>query len=190
MFKRIALSILLSFLSTSVASAGIDWCYEYSKSKEAADTAIEKCTADINSGKYGDPDSRGNNRLAMRYLLRGNAYQHKGSYENAMADYNKALKLDSLFATAFYERGKIYQTKQNFSKAVNDYNKAIELEPKLYVAYYKRASLESLRNNAEEACTWLKKGVDIKFSRERIENDKDFDKIRNAECYKKIMSGR
>jgi tetratricopeptide (TPR) repeat protein len=48
-------------------------------------------------------------------------------YDKAIADYTKAIELDSNYADAYCNRGSVYNTLQQYEKAVADYTKAIEL---------------------------------------------------------------
>jgi tetratricopeptide (TPR) repeat protein len=75
--------------------------------------------------------------------------------------------------------------------AIADYKKAIELDPRMNGAYYNLACLYSIRNHTTEACAWLNKAVDAGFTKwEHIKKGPDLENIRNAACYKTIMSGK
>ena len=43
-----------------------------------------------------------NPNYAVAYSYRGNAYANKGEVENAMKDYNSAIKLDPYLAEVYY----------------------------------------------------------------------------------------
>src|SRR3974390_567511 len=45
-------------------------------------------------------------KMAVAYNNRGNAYDDKGQYDRALADYNKALDLNPKYAEAYYNRGR------------------------------------------------------------------------------------
>ncbi len=58
-----------------------------------------------------------------------------GEYLEAIKILNKALDLDSEYATGYYNRGWTYfQTKQYY-RSIEDFDKAIGLEPKYLFAY-------------------------------------------------------
>jgi len=64
---------------------------------------------------------------ALNYLNRGAIYATLGYYPDAIDDYNKALKIDSLFPEAYYNRG-LAKARFGFTKhACIDIKKAAEL---------------------------------------------------------------
>jgi len=76
-------------------------------------------------------------------FFRGNAYFSKGDYDHAIADYDRAIGLESGRAELYSNRGAVYIAKRDYDLAIADYDRAIELEPEraeLYsnrsVAYY------------------------------------------------------
>ena len=95
--------------------------------------------------------------LANAYRNRGEAYFHKSLgtdggwssdvyWESAIADFNKAIKLDptlvsqliSFLAESYYKLGLSYFYKGNYNESIVNYNKAIEMDPKLANAYSDR----------------------------------------------------
>lgn len=64
---------------------------------------------------------------ALNYLNRGAIYATLGFYPDAIDDYNKAIKIDSLFSEAYYNRG-LAKARFGFTKhACKDIQKAAEL---------------------------------------------------------------
>ena len=91
--------------------------------------------------------SNQSNMSAEAYYNRGTAYARQGDFENAIADYNKAIELNSMFVDAYYNRGLIYEDRglgnilsgrDYFEKAIADYDKAIDLNPNFAKAYNNR----------------------------------------------------
>ncbi|MGB8686007.1 MAG: tetratricopeptide repeat protein [Microcoleus sp.] len=72
------------------------------------------------------------------YNNRGNVYYGKGDKDNALKDYNEAIKLDPKSAKAYGNRGAVYGDKGDKDNALKDYNEAIKLDPKSTVAYNNR----------------------------------------------------
>jgi tetratricopeptide (TPR) repeat protein len=66
------------------------------------------------------------------------AYDKEGQYDQAILDYNKALKINPRYAEAYNNRGVIYRKKGQFDRAISDYNKALEINPRFAESYYGR----------------------------------------------------
>ncbi len=88
------------------------------------DKAIELFTKAIASGKLSP------GYLGIVYNNRGNAWDGKGDYDRAIADYTKAIEIDPKYANAYYSRGIAWGKKGNSDRAIADYTKAIEIDPK------------------------------------------------------------
>jgi len=74
---------------------------------------------------------------------------------------------------------------------MQDFNKVIVLNPNDDLAYYNLACYYSLHGDELKSCDSLGKAVEKGFKDwEHIKKDSDLNKIRNADCYKKIMEGR
>jgi tetratricopeptide (TPR) repeat protein len=75
---------------------------------------------------------------AAAYINRGAAYNNKGDYDRAIADFAKAIALDPKAAIAYYNRGNAYNGKGDYDRAIADYTKAIALDPQDASAYFNR----------------------------------------------------
>ena len=69
------------------------------------------------------------NKIAA-YVNRGGAYQTKGEFDRAVADYDKALELDGKNALILNARAWAERAKGELDKAIADYAAAIEAQPK------------------------------------------------------------
>src|SRR5512139_3784350 len=90
MVKRWALLMILSgALSTEAAQApraqGYEAFYKKCYDNDNADQVIVSCTAVISRGLVDNAD------LATAYKNRGNAYDDKGQYDQALEDYIRAV---------------------------------------------------------------------------------------------------
>ncbi len=57
----------------------------------------------------------------------GNAWKAKREYNNALSDYDKAIRLDPKDAMAYLNRGNVWWAKKEYRKAISDYDQAIRL---------------------------------------------------------------
>jgi len=81
---------------------------------------------------------------AYLYYNRGNVYVIRRDYAHAIADYSRALELDSHLAEAYYNRGLAHMANKQQAEGVSDLSKAGELG--LYAAY----SIIKQSRNAEK----------------------------------------
>ena len=70
---------------------------------------------------------------------RGNAWRGKGDLDNAIADYNEAIRLDPNFAFPYNGRASAFLNKGDFDRAIDDYSQVIRLDPTLAAPYSNRA---------------------------------------------------
>lgn len=81
------------------------------------DQAIRECDRII---EEVEPDSY------YALTLRGNAHHRKQEYDQAIADFNKAIEIDPVCIWAYICRGREFNAKGDFTKAIADLTKAIE----------------------------------------------------------------
>jgi tetratricopeptide (TPR) repeat protein len=68
----------------------------------------------------------------------GDAFARAGNFDEAIRDYDKALKLDPYYAKAYNNRGNARSDANHDLDAIGDYDKAITLEPDFAEAYNNR----------------------------------------------------
>ena len=66
------------------------------------------------------------------------AYDEKGEYDRAIADYTEAIRIKPDYAEAYRNRGVAYAEKGEYDRAIADYTEAIRLKPDYAEAYYNR----------------------------------------------------
>ncbi|MCH9050323.1 MAG: tetratricopeptide repeat protein [Proteobacteria bacterium] len=98
------------------------------------DLQIDYCTRAIDSGDLS------NEKLAHTFNNRGEAYDRKGEYDRAIADYDQAIRLKPDYALAFNDRGVAYYRKGEYDRAIADFDQAIRLKPDYALAFNNRGS--------------------------------------------------
>jgi tetratricopeptide (TPR) repeat protein len=76
--------------------------------------------------------------LANVLNSRGMARETRENFEQAKADYNKAININPEYANAYNNRGNIKSKQADYKGAIKDYNRAIELNSKFVEAYCNR----------------------------------------------------
>lgn len=107
------------------------------------------------------------------YNERGNAYAAKGNYAQAIADFNKAIEIDSkmhfsvknplhsypISARIYYNRANVYQKMGNPEQALSDYNRSIEINSINPRAYNNRATIYAMKNEYDQAVLDLSQAI-------------------------------
>lgn len=93
------------------------------------DGSLEALTAEIEHS----PETA---RLA--YIERGILWNDRHEYDRAIADFDRALRIDSSDAPTFHNRGFAWLSKREFGKALADFDAAIRLDPRYAFAYNNR----------------------------------------------------
>jgi tetratricopeptide (TPR) repeat protein len=96
------------------------------------DEAIQFYTLAIEAGDLPDRS------LAYVYNNRGASYRNMNRYNQAIEDYDAAIRLNPEYATAYYNRGIAYDRKGFHGLAIDDFDTAIRLNPDLSDAYNQR----------------------------------------------------
>jgi tetratricopeptide (TPR) repeat protein len=77
--------------------------------------------------------------LTTDYFSRGNAYYDKGLYDQAIADYTKAIEWSPVNADVYFNRGVAYSQERLYDQAIADFTKVIALKPDDANVYNQRA---------------------------------------------------
>ena len=80
----------------------------------------------------------GNSGGAEEHLDAGLNLQQEGKLQEAIAEYDEAVRLDPEFALAFLNRGKAFSDLDQPQRAVEDFGEAIRLDPENFLPYYER----------------------------------------------------
>jgi tetratricopeptide (TPR) repeat protein len=90
------------------------------------------------------------------------SYGLKGLYDQAIADWTKAIELKPDYAEAYFQRGAGYVLKGLSDQAIVDYTKAIELKPDYAKAYFLRSIEYNLKNLHDQAIADSTKVIELK----------------------------
>ena len=99
---------------------------------------------------------------AETYYTRGVEYLKKGEYEEAIADFNKAIALRPDFAEAYSKRGEAYYAQKRYKEAIAEYSKAIGLRPDFAEAYSNRGAAYFAQRNYEQAIADFNEAIKLK----------------------------
>ena len=83
------------------------------------------------------------------------------SYDEAVADLNKVLKLFPDFAYAYYNRANLNALSGDLPAAFEDYTKAIEQHPHFAEAYYNRGIIQIFMKDTRKGCLDISKAGEL-----------------------------
>lgn len=133
MFRYLLLASALIWASSALAQQSADFKF-CAGNTGTVEERIAACDREIKSGKLGTAD------LAATYFNRGIEWHAKHDYEQAIADYTEAIRLNPKYASAFYNRGNSWRARRDNDRAIADYTEAIRLNPKYAAAYNNRGN--------------------------------------------------
>jgi tetratricopeptide (TPR) repeat protein len=138
--------------------------------------AIKACTAVIDSLDVGYV-------IDVAYLHRGIAYQQKGNFESAIADFSEAINLNPAYAEAYFHRGTAYQAKGDYGSAIADFDQVIQLDPKDPEAYNSRGEAYRDKGDYDRAIADFDRALEIEPAMRAAANNK-------AKILEKLGRGR
>jgi len=89
--------------------------------------------------------------LTTVYFNRANAHSDLNDFDQAIQDYDEAIRLDPLGADLYLNRGLAYANKANYRQAVLDFDEAIHFYPNFALAYQNRCIARTLLGRLNEA---------------------------------------
>ena len=122
---QILIAVALAVVSTTALAQTqeqIEWCFGPVVTQ---DQRIYACTELIESAKESSATK------AAAYHHRGFAYENKGWYRQAIADYTQAIALKADNAGAYVNRAAAYENIGLPDEAIADYRAALNLNPTL-----------------------------------------------------------
>ncbi|MFN2542122.1 MAG: tetratricopeptide repeat protein [Chthoniobacterales bacterium] len=101
---------------------------------------------------------------ADAYVIRGTGRAGKGDVDGAIADCNKAIKINPKHALAYNNRANNKMQKRDFDGALADCNKSIALDPKSPLPYYNRGYAYMNKGQAGKALADFNKAIQMQPS--------------------------
>jgi tetratricopeptide (TPR) repeat protein len=99
--------------------------------------------------------------LANVLNSRGMAQERLENFEQAKADYNKAIEINPEYANAYNNRGNIKAEQADYKGAIKDYNRAIELNSQFVEAYCNRGIAKENLGDYSEAMENFDRAIEI-----------------------------
>jgi Tfp pilus assembly protein PilF len=96
------------------------------------------------------------------YNVRGTVFGRAGRYQEALADFDKALSLDPNYAQAYSNRALVHRQMKKFDLALADYNRAIAIDANYEPAYLGRGMLYREQGQATPAFEDFNKAIALK----------------------------
>ena len=128
--------------------------------------------------KATDMDHKYADELSAVYQGRGYASAADQRYQEAINDYNDALKLTPQEARIYEQRAAVEMKIQDYGKALADYSELIKLKPKETKYYNYRAYIYELQNESKKALADTEKVLqmdpnnqDAKARKQRLEQN-------------------
>jgi tetratricopeptide (TPR) repeat protein len=118
---------------------------------------VEVYNPDVNAQE----EKRDNKFASQEASDQGVAYLDRQRYDEAIAEFNKAIEIDPSFADAYYNRGIANSKKGNLDQAISDYTKAIQINPKDSDFYYNRGLAYHKKNDFDQAISDYTKTIQI-----------------------------
>ncbi len=128
----------------------------------------------------------GNSQQAQEYYFRAVAQQQKANIQQAIAEINKALKLDNNNVDYLLKAGELNMANSRYSSAIAAYRKAEKIKPNS--ASLQLAQCYSLSQNTDSAIFFLEKYLKFynKIPQWQIKNNPNFENIKNTEQWTKL----
>jgi len=100
--------------------------------------------------------------LAKEYVQMGQECINLNSFDAALANFDKALKLNSINTDARIGKARILLSQSKLRKALAEVNKALDISPSLFKALYWKAKVLFKMQNTEDAISILERCTSLK----------------------------
>jgi len=111
---------------------------------------------------------------AEEYYNEGVALSNDGRYDEAIAEYNKAIEIDQNYTNAYVNLGYAYLTKKQYDLSITNYTKAIELDPEQRTAYNGRGAAYLHTKRYNSAALDFNKSIELDPSATQVYTNLDY----------------
>jgi tetratricopeptide (TPR) repeat protein len=95
------------------------------------------------------------------WTFRGDIHLRNREYDDAIADYNHAIKLAPRWMWPLDNRGEAYLRSNQIERAITDFKLVIEVSPDYAIGYLSRGIAEMKKNNRDLAITFFEHGIKV-----------------------------
>lgn len=145
-------------ISGAAAAALDDWQAGFDAEMAGElDVAIHFYSRAIRSGELGQGE------LARVFRGRGNTRYAAGDMDEALADFETAIRLDPTYAAALVSRGVVTQEHGDLDGAIADYDAALAQDPGYSLAHANRGNAFAALGQIEEAIYDLRRAYALGY---------------------------
>ena len=101
-------------------------------------------------------------KMADAHLARGDAFMDAANFDQAIAEFTKAIEMNPNALRGFIGRGYALGLKGNHVKALAEFSRAIEINPNNAYCYYSRGLAWKATGDLDRAIADYTKAIDIK----------------------------
>jgi tetratricopeptide (TPR) repeat protein len=119
--------------------------------------------------------------LRFEYYQSGLACRELNRHQEAIFDFDQAIKLDSQYWSAYLERGRVYQELGDYRQAIDNYNVVLKKNPKDAVAYCERSGAYMGLEFFPLAILDCDKAIELdpKYARAYVDRGKSYERLGN-----------
>ena len=108
------------------------------------------------------------NRKIQSFANRGDILCSKGKYQEAHAEFDKAIKINQTKSIGYYYKGKCYVSMDKYEEAIQQLNKAIQLTRKNPNYYFYLGLSYCEISNYENGIANLNKAINLSYNIEEV----------------------
>jgi tetratricopeptide (TPR) repeat protein len=140
-------NLYLELLNSLPSTGGVPYLHALSVCSARLPSAPQELQQALD--EWSTPDE--SPALAGQYLQSGLAHFRKKEYNQALAEFDQAIRLNSELTDAYYHRAETYLKKDNLKAAIADYDQVIRLDPGRVGAYVNRGMARGREEDGEGA---------------------------------------